>query len=305
MNRKILLKSYFVLGLLIVSTLLTACSTEEITPSETPTQTIVVTLSNPAVTLTATPFAPSATSIPLAARVNGQEISLEEYETELARFRATSGTGLATYGEEIVLKDLIDQVLLAQVALESGFEINDALYQTRIEALGLNDQELADWMATYGYTEAVFRQAMERSIAGAWMRDQIISAVPETAEQVHARQFLLYNQEEANDIYDQLETGADFETLIAEYEPLTLGDLGWFPRGYLTVPEIDDFVFDLAPGAYSSVIQTSLGYHVIQVIEHDPEHLLSPDAYRVVQLQLLEQWLADRRTQSDIELLLP
>lgn len=282
-----------------------------IVPPDTTTSTVT---SSPAVesgtiefTATQAPtiLDPSGTPVALAARVNGEGIPLSTYQAELNRFKANSGTGLATYPDEKVLDDLISQVLLAQSARDSGFLVDAALLETHIQELGLSEQALQDWIDSNGYTKDGFRQAMELSIAAAWMRDQIIFEVPETAEQVHARQILLYNSTEAEAIYAQLENGTEFGTLASEVDPVTQGMLGWFPRGYLTVTELDDIVFGLETGAYSPVIETSLGYHIVQVLERSQNHPLTADALRALQGQALTQWLEHRRNSSEIIILLP
>jgi peptidyl-prolyl cis-trans isomerase C len=287
-----------------------ACSSTEITPSLSPVQvTASVTLEaafpEPAKTATWTPYVSVETPGPMAVQVNGEGILLEDYKVELALFQSISGTGLATYGEDIVLEDLIDQVLLAQAASETGFVVDDAMLQNRIQELGLGDQGLVDWMTRVGYSEDGFYRAMRRSIASAWMRDQIIAEVPDTADQVHARQILLYNLDEAQVVYTQLEDGTEFGTLVAEYDPITKGDLGWFPPGYLNVPELDEILFSLEPGEYSMIIQTALGYHIVQVLERDPNHPLTANAHQVLRIQALTRWLEIRRNQSEIIVLVP
>ena len=255
---------------------------------------------------TLTPFPPptAAPEVPLAATVNGEPITLEAYQAELSRAQSVSGTGLMTYSEADVLQNLIDETLLAQGAAEAGFIPDDALIQERIAQLG-DAQTLEAWLTANGYTRQTFEQALRRAVAAAWMRDQIIAAVPSTAEQVHARQILLYNADEAENVYAQLQSGSDFATLAAQYDPQTLGDLGWFPRGYLTVPELDEPVFALQPGEYTPVIQTALGFHIVQVIERDPQRPLSPGALQSMQVQALQDWLDARRAQSDIQILTP
>ena len=254
---------------------------------------------------TPAPLEPSETPVDLAVRVNGVGITKAEYQAELGRYLSAAGTELATEDEEFVIQDMIDQLLLAQAAAEAGFVVDDALLQKRIEQLDIGEQALQDWLDTHGYTDESFREALVRSIAAAWMRDQIIAEVPKAAEQVHARQILLYNSEEADGVFTQLEAGADFGTLAEQYDPLLKGDLGWFPRGYLTVPELDDVIFSLSPGGYSPIIETILGYHIVQVVEQDSAYPLNPNTYRIVQTQALEQWLLDRWAQSDIVIYSP
>ena len=157
-------------------------------------------------TATSTSFIPPTIdpNIPLAASVNGQAITLETYQSELKQAQAASETGLRTYSEDEVLQNLIDEVLLMQGASEAGFIPDDALIQERISQLGIDEFEIQDWIIANGYTPESFDQALRRAISAAWMRDQIIGQVPSTAEQVHARQILLYNSDEAENIYAQL-----------------------------------------------------------------------------------------------------
>jgi parvulin-like peptidyl-prolyl isomerase len=257
-------------------------------------------------TPTATLPGPTPTPTPLAARVNGEPITLAEYEAELALFQAAYGTNLAPeVARQRVLDSLIAEALLAQAARQAGFISDEAALQTRIDQLG-GDQVVAGWAASHGYTEAGFRLALARSAAAAWMRDQIAAEAPQVAEQAHARQILLYNLSDANQALAQLQAGADFAKLAATYNPAGMADdLGWFPRGYLLEPAIESAVFALQPGAYSAVIETRLGFHIVQVVERNPQRPLDPDAYLVLQEGALRAWLEQRRAQSQIEILLP
>lgn len=291
----------FVLSLLFV--LLAACG--DTSPTPTLTQ-ITATPSLP--TQTSTPQQPSPTPQPLAALVNGEEISLAEYQAELARYKAVAGTELATEDELRILNDLIERVLLAQAAVEAGFVLDEVTLQDRYDQLATQlggEGALLDWMSANGYIKSDFRRDLARSIAGAWMRDQILSELPGTVEQVHARQILLYNLDGANEVYAQLGAGEDFATLSAQYDPVAKGDLGWFPRGYLLDPKLEEVAFSLQPGEYSQVIETEIGFHILQVIERDSQHPLIPDARLVLQFLALHNWLETRRAQSDIQVLLP
>jgi peptidyl-prolyl cis-trans isomerase C len=160
-------------------------------------------------------------------------------------------------------------------------------------------------MAAHGYTEAQFRQSLGREMAAAWMREQIALGVPETADQAHARQILLYNSEQAEQVLALLQGGQDFADLAEDYDLVTGGDLGWFPQGYLFSSAVEEAAFNLQPGQYSGVIETPLGFHIVQLVERDPQHPLSSDARRALQLQAVSTWLAERRSQSDIAVLLP
>ncbi|MFH2103443.1 MAG: peptidylprolyl isomerase [Chloroflexota bacterium] len=258
-------------------------------------------------TPTLTPPTPTATPIPLAATVNGAGITRTEFEAELARYQAAQAeignTVALEQAAQAVLDELINQVLLAQGAQESDYNVDDAALQARIDQLVIQvggADVLAQWQATNGYTDETFRLALRRQIAAAWMRDQIVFNVPATADQVHVKQILFYNQEEAQAAMDRLQAGQSFLTLATQRDPITQGELGWFPRGYLLETAIEDAAFSLQPGEHSGIIQTQLGYHIILVVERDSNHQLSPDAQLVLQGNALRTWLLQRREQSSI-----
>jgi peptidyl-prolyl cis-trans isomerase C len=247
----------------------------------------------------------------LAAVVNGEPLTLPEFQAELARFQASTtitGTNLASDPNTFVLNDLIDQTLLAQAASENGFIVDDTMLQSRIatleDQLG-GPQALQDWETAHGYSNDDFQRALKRSVGVAWMRDQIIAAVPETADEVHVRQILLSTAAGADEVYASLQSGSDFLNLAAKYDPLTEGDLGWFPRGYLGDPAIEEAAFALQPGQYSPVIETDIGFHILFLIERDPNHSLQPEARSALQAKALQDWINERRNQSEIQILLP
>jgi peptidyl-prolyl cis-trans isomerase C len=277
---------------------LSACTSFSFRPTPTPPRP------------TATPAPPTATPEPAAFTVNGEAITAREFTAQLAQYKAAQtslGKVVSDQGATTaVLDDLISQVLLAQAAREAGFVATDSVLKARLDSLqgqvgGLD--KLAKWEQDNGYPTPVdFRVALKRSVEAAWMRDKIVSAVPKTADQVHVQQILLYNEANANAVLGQLKGGADFNTLATQYDPNTRGDLGWFPRGYLLEPKIEEAAFSLLVGESSGVIQTDAGYSIIEVLEHDPNHPLSPDAYLALQQLALQDWIAKARAAAKIVL---
>jgi peptidyl-prolyl cis-trans isomerase C len=258
---------------------------------------------------TQTPVPPTPTPPPLAATVNGEWITEAEFQAEVDRYRAAQtalGNEVKTDdADQVVLDDLIAQVLLSQAARADGFEVTEADLQSRLDALASDvggADALAAWQSAHGYTSDSFQSALKRAAEAAWMRDKIITAVPGTADQVHARQILLYNEDTARKVADQLDAGANFDDLAVLYDPNTGGELGWFPRGYLLEPDLEEAAFSLEPGQHSGVIASEVGYHILLVVERDAQHPLSPDAYLVMQEKALGDWLAQKRTESEIVL---
>jgi len=299
-----LIRWVLLIGWLALALMLTGCKPGGPAPTirdPEPSPTVSAALAAPTISPT-----PMPTEVSLAARVNSYPITLAEYQSELAMFQADKGTELAAEDKTSVLNDLIDQALLAGAAEKNGFVVDEATLEERIQQLIMqlgSEQALTSWLSTYQFDQQTFRLSLRRSIAAAWMRDQIAASVPETAEQVHARQVLLYNQEQAAEIYQQLQSGNSFQNLALKYDPLTGGDLGWFPRGYLPAVEIEHAAFNLQPEEYSQIIESPAGFHIIQVLERDPQRPLSPDARLVLQNQALIDWITQARAESQIEIL--
>jgi len=256
---------------------------------------------------TETPLPPTPTPIPAAAVINGERLTLDEFNAELTRYQQAQTALGQTIDEQsatsAVLDELIAETLLAQGAHEAGFRLDDAALQTRRDQLAAKmggEQALLDWQKSQGYTEESFRLALRRNAEAAWMRDKIATEIPQKAEQAHVRQILTYNATDAQEVSDQLTAGANFNDLAAIYDPLTHGDIGWFPRNYLLAPEVETAAFALEVGVVSPVIQSAIGYHVITVLERQPDRLLAPDALLTLQSRAVSDWLTNRRQNSQI-----
>ena len=257
---------------------------------------------------TFTPAPPTATPPPLAATVNGEYITLDEFEAELGRYQsaqiALGKTVSDVDARKTVLDDLIAQVLLAQAASAEGFTITEADLQARVDALASRSggaEALAKWESDHGYTDVSFRMDLKRAAEAAWMRDKIIANVPTIVEQAHIQQILTYNEQDARQVFEQLNGGADFAKLAARYDPVTHGELGWLPRGYLLDAKIEEAAFTVEVGKYSDVIATLAGFHIIKVLERG-QHLLTPDALLTLQELALKDWVQQQREHSTITL---
>ncbi len=79
----------------------------------------------------------------------------------------------------------------------------------------------------------------------------------------------------ANALRKQLLKGADFAQLAKEHSQCASapqgGNLGRFRRGAASMPpEFEKAVFTQKPGDLGPVVETSYGFHLIQVLEHTP-----------------------------------
>jgi peptidyl-prolyl cis-trans isomerase C len=243
----------------------------------------------------------------MALTVNGEGIRVVEFNAEVQRYLTSqTNLGKTVSPEEAALavkEDLTAQLLLAQAAHENGFSLDQAGLQARVESLAAQvggAEVLSKWQSEHGYNEQAFRSALKRGAESAWMRDKILAELPSTAEQVHVQQILLYNQDDAQSFLTQLNGGADFDELALQADPLTRGDLGWVPRGYLLEPKIEDAAFNLLLGEHSDVIATDVGFHIVRILERDPQRPLSPDAYLALQELALKTWIDGQSQQAEI-----
>jgi peptidyl-prolyl cis-trans isomerase C len=261
----------------------------------------------PTPTATFTPEPPTATPVPMALTVNGEGIPVVDFNADVQRYLTSQGslgkTVSAQEAANAVKDDLTAQLLLAQAARADGFTLDEAGLQARVESLATQVggvDALSTWESAHGYTDEAFRSELKRAAESAWMRDKIIAAVPSTAEQVHVQQILLYNQDKAQSFLIQLNGGADFDELASQADPLTRGDLGWVPRGYLLEPKIEEAAFGLEVGQHSDVIATDVGFHIVRILARDPQRPLSPDAYLALQELALKNWIEKQRQQANI-----
>jgi len=277
---------------------------------------------------TPVPSGPTATTIlpsptperPLAALVNGQPVYLDDYEHNLARYEASlpsrgidpsspEGQENLAQARGWILNVMIEQVLTEQAATASGVVVSDAevdaYMQVMIDENGGEEAfraKLAEWGETY---EEAW-QEVRTQLIGMAMTQRIVEAVPTTAEHVHARHILVDNPTEAERILAQLQAGADFAALATSYSQDSStresgGDLGFFPRGILIAPEVEDAAFALQPGQFSGVVTSPLGYHIVQVIERDPARSLSPENLRLLQDRAVQSWVEGLWAQATVQ----
>jgi foldase protein PrsA len=113
----------------------------------------------------------------------------------------------------------------------------------------------------------------------------------ELPEQVRASHILVDEEKLALELRDRLEKGEDFAALAKEYSTdgsaAGGGDLGYFSRGRM-VQEFEDAAFTTPVGEISPVVKTEFGYHIIQVTDKKPAHIMSLEEVRPFLEPMLE-----------------
>jgi parvulin-like peptidyl-prolyl isomerase len=264
-----------------------------------------------AFTPTPSPIPPSPTpDEPMAALVNGEPLYLSLYEKELARYeqaQAQLGQTPGANGEDYraeVLDTLIEQKLIAQAARQAGIVVTEAEVTAKLnELIGAagDPQNFAAWMQANQWTEAEFRQALAAEMVTERLVAQVTADVPYAVEQVRARYIQVDDPVLAQSILDQIRAGGDIAALAVEHslDPTTApngGDLGFFARGSLLVPEVEAAAFALQVGQTSELlaVTSSSGqatYYIVQTIERDMQRALSAELRSNLLRERFEGWL--------------
>jgi len=257
---------------------------------------------------------PSATPIPAAAWIYGEPILLEEYLAEIARYEDAQtelGIDLASLNgyPALVLDALIERRLLAEGARSSGLTVSteelEQVYQQILTDQG-GEAAFSSWLEANYYQEGSFLAALEEDLLASRMVEQITAGVDQTAEQIHARHILVSDANLAETLRQQLVNGADFASLAAEYSQdfstrINGGDLGWFARGTLTIPSVEEAVFNLELNTISPVVESELGYHLLEVMEKENREL-SPQSWQRLREEAVLDWLEQAQENAEIEI---
>jgi hypothetical protein len=291
------------LVILIVVFFLSACASSQTPAAASTNQTALPTPT------------PAPTSEPIAARVNDQAIPLAALDREVARRL----DGIKGMGDPLpadmntfrlnVLDALIQQVVIEQAAAIQGVKVTDADVQaeldTTIKIAGSKENWEAQLSADH-MTEEEYRAGLRSTLITEKMRDIVTVNACKNVEEAHARHILVADEATANQIKAQLDGGADFASLAAQYSlDVTTrqigGDLGWFARGQLLQAAVEEAAFSLPLNAISAPVKSELGYHIIQTLERSKDHPIDPETCSRLTQSAFERWIQDLVSKAKIE----
>jgi len=164
-------------------------------------------------------------------------------------------------------------------------------------------QEMLTSYESFGMTETDVRSLFEDSLYKDKVYPIITADVPRTSEMVWARHILVSDEATAIKIRDGLHRNGNWDSLALEYSTDTGssskgGDLGWFQRGAM-VTEFENAAFNLEIGEISQPIETTYGFHIIQVLGHE-DRPLTADEYKTKTDQVFSDWVASLRDTTEI-----
>jgi parvulin-like peptidyl-prolyl isomerase len=276
-------------------------------------------------TVTAIPPTPTPEE-PLAARVNGEPITLAAYEEALARQQQGQSVILqdADTGQDqetLVLDMLIERALIEQAAMERNIVITPEMLDQQMAELRQAAEEnngigsFEGWLQANQWTEEAFRDALAYEMLTERLATLVTADAPLTVPQVRARYIQVDDAALAQSLLDQARNGTDFAALAREHSldratALDGGDLGYFAEGTLLVPELEEAAFSMQAGEVSDVIiagnadGSQTVYYLVQVVDVDLERPLGPDQRAVLLQERFETWLEQQWSQAVIERLI-
>jgi len=246
--------------------------------------------------------------VQLVARVNGAEITLPVFERSFSRSQRVSDPDDYDAAVDLVLTALIEQTLIDQQATVMGMTVSEEEIETQYQdmrAMIPDDGEWQLWLENNLFTEAEFRQSLHANLITQRVQAAVVDTNNVSITMIHARHILVPTEAEATTILARLDGGEDFGQLAAEFsqDPNTReagGDLGWFVRTDLTVPELADFAQQLQPGQHGGPFVTTIGYHVVETLETSQRPATPEEQYNAGVLQF-NHWLDLMRGNAIIE----
>ena len=233
---------------------------------------------------------------PLVARVNGEELTVAQFDELWSKVPAQMQERYLAVGGRIrFLDNYIRKRLMVQQALERGLGNDPSVpaepgssRDARLFDLYLRDvvsQEVLPDEAVREFYEA--RKPQLKRPEGIRARHIIIT--PEDAPVENTTGSNATSQPEAFAIATDLQRDLQerpelFESLARQFseDPSAPsgGDLGWFTRGTM-VPEFEQVAFDMTPGEISGIVETRFGYHLILLEERQEGTIPDYDEVKV------------------------
>jgi peptidyl-prolyl cis-trans isomerase C len=267
----------------------------------------------------------------IVATLNGDPITLAEFQERYARAGFKPDEGVALDAKKDFLNRLIERMMLLREAQRRRFKVGLAEINKRIETLRTeNGEDVKDTLASMGvdfekWKADVWEDMMiERLLAREVYRHVTVSSTEvrryyqvnaqefEKPEQVRARQIVVATEEEAKSVMAMLQTGTDFAAVAREKstapEAGKGGDLGYFAMG--DMPAEFNVVFGLPKGGTSGIVKSPYGYHIFKLEDKRKAGKIGLDeAYREIAEKLRREkedtryqaWLKELRSRTKFE----
>jgi parvulin-like peptidyl-prolyl isomerase len=246
------------------------------------------------------------------------------------------------------LKQMTDNILIDQEAKKKGLtvrdeEVNDAIKDILIhKKMKTEDMEQAlkaEGSSLEGYKKELKSHLTQMKLLRREVRSKISISEQEIGEYyknhineyegkeaVRIKQIIILFPKDADvitkaairlqmeEVLKRLKSGEPFDVLASQFsqgpDAARGGDVGFIEKG-LMLSEVEQAAFSIKAGEISGIIESSAGYHIIQVIDHrgagiKPIESVREEILSRIEEQKLEkkfeEWMADLRKRSHIDI---
>ncbi len=221
------------------------------------------------------------------------EASKEEEEKALQDIASKLPPGVTI--EEVLKNSPIGEDEMRE-QLRLGIRVRKLFDQVSAHTADVSDQEIDNFIATQGDMATMPETVRARHI--------LIATAAEDDDAKRAEK-----KKKAEEIRQKLLDGADFAEMAAQYSDCPSrqrgGDLGAFSRERMVKP-FADAAFAQKVDEIGPIVETSYGFHIIQVTEHTeagpvPRQKIAEALKAQKKDQVLREWLEDLRSKATIE----
>jgi peptidyl-prolyl cis-trans isomerase C len=274
---------------------------------------------------------------PIIARVNGQDVTKEEFDRIIHTMEARAGQPIPPDRRDEIMRGAIDQLvvytLLSQESKNRGIKIDDAEIEEKMGQLKKQfpSQDAFDKaLKERGMTVESLRKDARVDLSVTRLMEAETAALPGPSdleakdfytknpdrfkqdESVRASHILIRVDEKADAatkkkaraeidaVLKQVKAGGDFAKLAQQHSQDSSAAQGGdlnFFAKGQMVPAFDKVAFELKPGQVSDVVTTQFGYHIIKVVDHKPGRVI-PFEESAAQIK---QFLTEQKKQQHSE----
>lgn len=269
-------------------------------------------------------IAPASSQLSAVAVVSGTPITGAEFATAVAQEHVNLSNQVKQSGGQMppirqmraaVLNSLIDTKVVALYANMHGITVTPGEVQVqfaRAQANSGGPTAFAMRLTAYGLTLLAAKARLRDGLLLQRVQQHVLAQSAEV-EEVEARHILVKSQALANQIYAQLQRNPTMFAALAKQYSIDSGsaqnggELGFFPHGVMVTP-FDHAAFAQPVGHIGKPIQSSYGYHIIQVEAHKRVPLTQLDqqtqqVYLQHQQAAFAEWLVAERTRDHVRIL--
>lgn len=237
----------------------------------------------------------------LVAKVDGEEITIEEFDSDYEVFKrmyeqqlgedamSQMGKGGKTLGEELK-ENIVDKLIMERLVAKDAKTMNIVVTDEEIEeqmdqyiVLMEGQEKFDEFLEANKLTIEFFKENLKKELLFNKHREAFLNDAKITDQEiedyfnlnkdelvvVNASHILVKSEEDGKIVLEKLNSGEEFASVAAtesidSQSALQGGNLGYFKKGKY-INEFEEAVFSLKVGEVSNLVKTELGYHIIKI----------------------------------------